>query len=82
MRLLWDKHENMTKELLITYNLSETSEKWKTTSCDLINNFRTFIVSPFTKRLAEKDVDFNIKVSMIIMHYSVANKGMKMHSIN
>ena len=74
LRVLWDKHENMTKELFITYNLSETSQKWKTTFSQFDKKFTTFIVSPYTKRLAEKDIDFNIKVAMILMHYSVAKQ--------
>jgi len=74
LRLLWEKHENMTKELFITYSLSESSEKWKATLMQFDKKFSNFIESPFTKRLAEKDMDFNIKVAMILMHYSVARQ--------
>ena len=74
LRLLWEKYENMTKELFITYSLPESSEKWKTTLVQFDKKFSNFIVSPFTKRLAEKDLDFNIKVAMILMHYSVAKQ--------
>jgi hypothetical protein len=74
LRLLWDKYENMTKELFITYSLSGSSEKWKTTLMQFDKKFSNFIISPFTKRLAVKDLDFNIKVAMILMHYSVAKQ--------
>jgi C4-dicarboxylate-specific signal transduction histidine kinase len=74
LRLLWDKHENMTKELFITYNLAESSQKWKTTLLQFDKKFSNFIASPFSKRLAEKNLDFNIKVKMILMHYAVVKQ--------
>ena len=74
LRLLWDKHENMTKELFITYNLSESTQKWKTTLMQFDKKFSNFMESPFTKRLAAKDVDFNFKVAKILIHYSVARQ--------
>ncbi len=74
LRLLWDRHENTTKELFITYNLSESSEKWEATLKQFDKKFTDFIESPFTKRLSGKDIDFNLKVAMILMHYSVAKQ--------
>jgi signal transduction histidine kinase len=74
LRLLWDNYENMTKELFITYSLSGSSEKWRTTLMQFDQKFSNFIASTFTKQLAEKDLDFNIKVEMILMHYSVTKQ--------
>ena len=71
LRLLWEKHENMTKELFITYNLSESSRKWKTTLMQFDKKFSNFMESPFAKRLTAKDMDFNFKVAKILIHYFI-----------
>ena len=74
LRLLWDKYENMTKELFITYSLSESSQKWETTIKKFDKKFSNFISSPYTKQLLENDLDFNLKVTKILIHYSVVKQ--------
>lgn len=75
LRLLWNKYENSTKELFVTFNLPEASTDWEKSFLRFVNKFNHIMTLSFTKQLSEIDLNFKIKFNMITMYFfTVENK--------
>lgn len=74
LRLLWNKYENSTKELFVTFNLQEASTDWEKSFLHFVKKFNHIMTLPFTKQLSRDDLDFRIKFNMITMYFFTVEK--------
>jgi signal transduction histidine kinase len=72
--LSWEKCQNLTKELLITYDLIETRKKWLKVNHQFERDFFEFIESSVTLEFAKNDVNFQTQVDMAKMRRQVILK--------
>jgi PAS domain-containing protein len=75
--LTWKKCENLTRELLITYNLSDTRDKWFAVNQQFDIDFLEFLSSPVTLKFVDNDVDFQTQIELIKMRKKLIQKRLE-----
>ncbi len=75
--LTWKKCENLSRELLITYNLIDTRDKWLAVNQQFDIDFFEFLSSPVTLKFVDNDVDFQTQIALIKMRRELIQKRLE-----
>ncbi|MCF8070089.1 MAG: hypothetical protein K9L30_16020 [Desulfobacterales bacterium] len=77
----WSQFQGSTKELLITYEMGKAQRQWLTSYKLFTDRFNSFMDDSFTRNLINKNIDFNISVARVMVHWNVIQKNLKLASL-
>lgn len=75
--LTWKKCENLARELLITYDLVGTRDKWLAVNQQFDREFLEFLRSPVILKFVEGDVDVRTQVAMAKIRKKIIQKRLE-----
>jgi signal transduction histidine kinase len=78
----WSQVESATKELLITYEMKSAQIQWLDTYRLFSQRIETFMAAPFTRDFLAKDVDFQISVARVKVHWDIIRNKFKKTNLN
>lgn len=73
----WSQFESATKELLITYEMNTAQKRWLDSYQHFTDRFDNLMTTPFTQKLVVKDIDFQILVERVNLHWDIIQRKLK-----